>query len=311
MELNSAKLISAEINSMEFEKIRKESGGVSSEAIRELLHETIASALEKGIKTVEICLPEGNDFGFSRANVIRTMQEEIDNSSEFQSMEIFLRVPGNGSEKFKQKLEKFLSSFSLEKSVKRTPLLQSAARSTSGGFAEQFFKGIRPLGSAVRKTDEACEGSASEKRNEYTALEFGMDEVCEAPVLEIDDEELRKRVSHIADPFGKYVLHLSERKGISLTELENTAWLSKHVIFRLRKDPVKYHPDKRIALQLCVGLELNLDETRDVLMRAGYALSPSSLEDMIWEFFIEQEHFDIIDISDSLENYGLKPIINF
>ena len=36
-----------------------------------------------------------------------------------------------------------------------------------------------------------------------------------------------------------------------------------------------------------------------------------TLEDKIWEFYIENEHYDIIDISDSLEQYGLKPIVDF
>ena len=48
-----------------------------------------------------------------------------------------------------------------------------------------------------------------------------------------------------------------------------------------------------------------------MLQRAGYAISDSILEDKIWEFYIENEHYDIIDISDSLEQYGLKPIVDF
>lgn len=128
---------------------------------------------------------------------------------------------------------------------------------------------------------------------------------------EIDESALDERVRHITDPFGVYLLYLADRKGVSLTQLENTAWVSKHVVHDINKKPEVYKPSKRTAFQLCVGLELSLDDTRDLLMRAGYAISTSVLEDRIWEFFIENEHYDIIDISDSLEKYDLKPIIEF
>ena len=128
---------------------------------------------------------------------------------------------------------------------------------------------------------------------------------------EIDFKGLDSKVEHIEDPFGVYLLFLSEKKGISLTTLENTAWVSKHVVHKVRKNSETYKPDKRTAFQFCVGLELNLDTTKDLLLRAGYAISPSVLEDRIWEYYIENEHFDIIDISDALEKYGLKPIVDF
>ena len=104
---------------------------------------------------------------------------------------------------------------------------------------------------------------------------------------------------------------MSDVKGITLTELESTAWVSKHVVHNVKKKPDIYKPDKRTAFQFCIGLKLNLDETEDLLQRAGYAISDSILEDKIWEFYIENEHYDIIDISDSLEQYGLKPIVDF
>ena len=40
------------------------------------------------------------------------------------------------------------------------------------------------------------------------------------------------------------------------------------------KNHADYHPQKMTAMCLCMGAKLNLDETRDLLARAGYALSP-------------------------------------
>ena len=51
---------------------------------------------------------------------------------------------------------------------------------------------------------------------------------------------------------------------------------------------------------MALALELDLDETKDFLMRAGYALSKSSRADLIVEFFIQNEVYDLITINTAL-----------
>ena len=63
------------------------------------------------------------------------------------------------------------------------------------------------------------------------------------------------------------------------------------------------------AMRLCVGAKLNLDETKDLLARAGYALSPCDKRDIIFSYFIEHEVFDMIEIDIALEEYGLPCFI--
>jgi hypothetical protein len=62
-------------------------------------------------------------------------------------------------------------------------------------------------------------------------------------------------------------------------------------------------------MRLCVGAGLNLDETKDLLARAGYALSPCDKRDIIFSYFIEREVFDMIEIDIVLENYDLPCFI--
>ena len=71
----------------------------------------------------------------------------------------------------------------------------------------------------------------------------------------------------------------------------------------------EYHPDKATAMRLCVGAKLNLDETKDLLARAGYALSPCDKRDIIFSFLIEKEVYDMIEIDIVLEEQGLPYFI--
>ncbi len=120
--------------------------------------------------------------------------------------------------------------------------------------------------------------------------------------------ELDERMKHLSDTFTEYLLYLIEQQGMTNAEVWNRACIDKKVFSKI-KNNVNYHPQKRTALQLCVGAKLNLDNTKDLLARAGYALSPSDIQDVIFSYFIEKEIFDILEIDIMLEEYGLPCII--
>ena len=81
-------------------------------------------------------------------------------------------------------------------------------------------------------------------------------------------------------------------------------------IFSKIKNNIDYHPQKLTALCLCVGAKLNLDEAKDLLARAGYALSPCDKTDIIFSYFIENEIYDMIELDIQLEEHGLPCIIS-
>ena len=66
---------------------------------------------------------------------------------------------------------------------------------------------------------------------------------------------------------------------------------------RTEKD---YRPSKTTALALAIALELNLDEIKDLIGRAGYALTHASKLDIIVEYFVVQEIYDITQINEVL-----------
>jgi hypothetical protein len=92
-------------------------------------------------------------------------------------------------------------------------------------------------------------------------------------------------------------------------EVYTKAIVDKKVFSKIKNNP-EYHPTKLTAMCLCVGAELNLDETKDLLARAGYALSPCDKTDVIFKYFIEHGIYDMIELDIQLEEHGLPCIIS-
>ncbi|MCR4792248.1 MAG: hypothetical protein K5871_05830 [Lachnospiraceae bacterium] len=119
---------------------------------------------------------------------------------------------------------------------------------------------------------------------------------------------LNERVRHMEDSFSEYLLYLIESKGMSNAEVYKRALVDKKVFSKIKNNP-DYHPQKLTALCLCVGAKLNMDETTDLLARAGYALSPCDKTDIIFSYFIENRIYDMIELDIQLEEHGLECII--
>ena len=87
------------------------------------------------------------------------------------------------------------------------------------------------------------------------------------------------------------------------------AIVDKKIFSKIKNNP-DYHPKKMTALCLCIGAKLNLDESKDLLARAGYALSPCDKTDIIFSYFIENKIYDMIELDIQLEEHGLPCIIS-
>ena len=126
--------------------------------------------------------------------------------------------------------------------------------------------------------------------------------------INASDTALKERMQHMSDTFQEYLLFLMENKGLKPAEVYKRAIITKQLFSKIKLNP-NYHPDKATAMRLCVGAKLNIDETKDLLGRAGYALSPCDKRDIIFSFFIENHVHDMIEIDIALEEHGLPCFI--
>ena len=102
--------------------------------------------------------------------------------------------------------------------------------------------------------------------------------------------------------FTETLLKLIDKSGKKDSEIYKKANLSKQHFSKIRNNP-DYKPTKQTAIALALALELDLEQTKDLIGRAGYALSNSSKFDLIVRYFIEQKNYNIVEINIALYEF--------
>lgn len=115
----------------------------------------------------------------------------------------------------------------------------------------------------------------------------------------VASDNLDDLLAHLDAGFSETLLKLIDRSGKKDAEVYKKANVDRKLFSKIRNNP-DYKPSKSTAIAFAIALELNLDETRDLIARAGYALSASSKFDVIIEYFIMQRDYDIFKINEAL-----------
>ena len=146
--------------------------------------------------------------------------------------------------------------------------------------------------------------SRRERLRRMSVLESRAEAICEsamptpmmAPMAVNGLDDL---LAHLDAGFSETLLKLIDRSGKKDAEVYKKANVDRKLFSKIRNNP-DYKPSKSTAIAFAIALELNLDETRDLIARAGYALSASSKFDIIIEYFIGQKKYDIFEINEAL-----------
>ena len=120
-------------------------------------------------------------------------------------------------------------------------------------------------------------------------------------------EALDERLQMMQTSFSPALLRLIDQKGMSDAQVYKKANLTRQHFSKIRNNPA-YVPSKMTVLALAVALELNVEQTQNLLSRAGYTLSKSIKADLIVEYFLQRKYYDIYRINEALFFYD-QPLL--
>ena len=306
------------------------------EKLRGCYRKSLQLALENSVKSIAFPLISTGSFGYPKEEGMRIAVDEINAFLLKNDMDIYLVVFDEKTTTLGGKLYPDLESYIDKNYVEEKQKEEYGSVNRASGYARDrklglstFLGGAKKASSPRKREDSAPAAYSMAMRSDEVSMmkpepieEAGVSgaaEMAEEAAAELADEyidfetehknKLAERMKHLSDTFSQYLLYLIQDKNLENADVYKRAIVDKKTFSKI-KNNVNYHPQKLTALCLCIGARLNLDESKDLLARAGYALSPCDMTDIIFSYFIENEIYDMIELDIQLEEHGLPCIIS-
>ena len=294
-------------------------GGKTGEEdiIRNCYRSVFDVAVNNDIASLAIPLLASGSYGFPKGIALRIALSEIEAFMSVSDMDVYLVVFDEKSVSLSSELygdidEYINDNYVEEKNQEEYP--DSYGRTESVvQRSESFAGGLASIGAVPRflKANKAQKRQKKGSSKKAGAIEdsfedeeemLSSDMCLSAPILE-EERSLDDVVNNLDKTFMELVFSFADAKGLTDVEVQKKANLDRKAFSKLKCGTTK-NPSKSTALALAVALELDLDDTKDLLSRAGLALSPCSKQDVIVQYFIEKEAYDIYEINVALFEHG-------
>lgn len=249
-------------------------GGDSGEVdvLRRCISRSLDEARALGCRSVAVPLIATGTYGFPRELALSASIDAI--RSFLEDNEIDVRLVVYDKESYEIGIERRLS-------IKQF-------------IDDRYVSGLREIGTDLDAQDMIV--AAEEAKF-----------AAPAPMMPLAARSLSDLVDQVDESFSQMLLRKIDERGMSDVECYKRANIDRRHFSKIRSD-VHYSPKKNTVLALAIALRLTLDETRDLLLKAGYALTRSSVTDIIIEYHITEGRYDIFEVNEDLFQFDQRTL---
>lgn len=235
--------------------------------------ESLALAKERGCETVAFSLISSGVYGYPKDQALKVAIDVISDFLLENEMTVYIVIFDKASYQIGEKL------------------FSDIAEYIDDNYVDEHTDYSRE-----RISMNALPGVASRTRRKKSDIDSF--EICDCKTMPLEDD-LDAKLKQIDESFSQMLLRKIDEKGMTDAECYKKANIDRKLFSKIRSD-VHYKPSKPTALAFAISLELSLDETEDMLRKAGFALSHSNKFDIIIEYFISRGNYNIFEINEAL-----------
>lgn len=246
-------------------------GGNDSEEklLADCYKNSLALAKKHRLESIAFPLISSGAFGYPKDRALKTAISVIGDFLLINDMTVYLVVFDKTAFSLSEKLFSSIKQYIDDKYIEEHPI------GRSNRFEERHILKEYCLEEPMLSPMEASAPAAKRKRS-------------------LDDV-----VKHMDETFSQMLLRLIDEKGMTDVETYKKANIDRKLFSKIRND-INYKPSKPTAIAFAIALRLNLDETKDLLLKAGFALSHSSKFDIIIQYFLDEGNYNIFEINEAL-----------
>ncbi len=250
-------------------------------------------AAEQGLESVAFPLISSGAYGYPKDKALESAREAIESFLLEQDMTVYLVVYGEESLAASRQVFDDVREYIDREYVREHPYRRNRREELDLDADFALFSAEEAAPQAMAPM-AAPKPGPKPKAAEKPANSF------QAPMASAAAPGWR--FGQLDESFQQMLLRKIDEKGMTDAQCYKKANVDRKLFSKIRGD-VHYSPSKKTAIAFAIALELDLAETRELLMKAGYALSPSNMFDVIVEYFISLRHYNIFEINEALFAY--------
>lgn len=227
-------------------------------------------AQKKRLKSIAFPLISSGIYGYPKSEALKVARDAISDFLQIYEIDVYLVIYDNDSFVIGTAMFSDIQSYIDEKLIAPQKISQRILEENS-----------MPM----------------ERTISYEAdVDFRYDMPCKSIM---QGGKLEDLLEQIDESFSQMLLRLIDEKQLKDSEVYKKANIDRKLFSKIRSN-IHYKPSKITAIAFAIALELSLDETEDMLMKAGFALSHSNKFDIIIEYFIKNGNYNIFEINEAL-----------